>query len=238
MKFKIVNIIEFNKLNCLIKFYSIGRYLMDVYEKISKLKIIPVAVIENSDQAVPLGKALLNAGLPVLEITFRTEAAAEAIRRVSKELPNLFIGAGTILKIEQVKQAVNSGAQFIVTPGFNPKVVDYCIDNKLIIIPGLNTPSMIEWALERGITFVKFFPADLSGGPKMLKILSGPYPDMKFMPTGGVNNESMIDYLKLNNVLAVGGSWIVPKDLISSGNFEEITKRTKRALDLLHKSLG
>ncbi|MFW9949084.1 MAG: bifunctional 4-hydroxy-2-oxoglutarate aldolase/2-dehydro-3-deoxy-phosphogluconate aldolase [Candidatus Thorarchaeota archaeon] len=206
---------------------------MDVYEKFHKLKIIPVAVIDNSNQAVLLGKALVNAGLPVLEITFRTEVAAESIRKVSKELPSLFTGAGTVLKVEQVKQAINAGAQFIVTPGFNPKVVDYCVDNKITIIPGLNTPTMIEWALDRGITLVKFFPADLSGGTKMLKVLSGPYPNMKFMPTGGINNESMIEYLKLDNVLAVGGSWIVPKDLISTGNFTEITKRTKEALDII-----
>jgi Entner-Doudoroff aldolase len=206
---------------------------MDVYEKIRSLKIIPVAVIENSDQAIPLGKALISAGLPVLEITFRTEAAAEAIRKVSKELPSLFIGAGTVLKVEQVQQAIKAGAKFIVTPGFNPKVVDFCVNHNIVIIPGLNTPTMIEWALERGITFVKFFPADISGGSKMLKILSGPYPDMRFMPTGGVNNESMIEYLKLNNVLAVGGSWIVPKDLISASNFAEITRRTKEALDII-----
>ena len=211
---------------------------MEIYEKIKKLRIIPVAVIENSDQAIPLGKALIDAELPVLEVTFRTQAAAEAIRKASKALPSLFIGAGTVLKVEQVKQAVNAGAQFIVTPGFNPTIVDYCVNNKIIIIPGLNTPSMIEWALERGITFVKFFPADLSGGPKMLKILSGPYPDMRYMPTGGINNESMVEYLKLNNVLAVGGSWIVPKDLISSGNFVEITRRVKEALSILDNKLS
>ena len=211
---------------------------MDIYEKMKKLRIIPVAVIENSDHAIPLGKALIDAGLPVLEVTFRTQAAAEAIQKASKALPSLFIGAGTVLKVEQVKQAVNVGAQFIVTPGFNPTIVDYCIKNKIIIIPGLNTPSMIEWALERGITFVKFFPADISGGPKMLKILSGPYPDMRYMPTGGINNESMVEYLKLNNVLAVGGSWIVPKDLISAGNFTEITRRVKEALSILDNKLS
>jgi 2-dehydro-3-deoxyphosphogluconate aldolase/(4S)-4-hydroxy-2-oxoglutarate aldolase len=211
---------------------------MDIYEKIKKLRIIPVAVIENSDHAIPLGKALIEAGLPVLEVTFRTQAAGESIGKASKALPSLFIGAGTVLKVEQVKQAVNAGAQFIVTPGFNPTIVDFCVNNKITIIPGLNTPSMIEWALERGITFVKFFPADLSGGPKMLKILSGPYPDMRYMPTGGVNNESMVEYLKLNNVLAVGGSWIVPKDLISSGNFVEITRRVKEALSILDNQLS
>jgi 2-dehydro-3-deoxyphosphogluconate aldolase/(4S)-4-hydroxy-2-oxoglutarate aldolase len=210
---------------------------VDIYGKIRNFRIIPVAVIENADHAIPLGKALIKANLHVLEVTFRTEEAADAIRRVSQELPEIFVGAGTVLKIEQVKQAVEAGAQFIVSPGFNPKVVDYCLENKILIIPGLNTPTMIEWALERGITFVKFFPADLSGGPKMLKLLSGPYPQMRFMPTGGINNESMLEYLQLSNVLVVGGSWIVKKDLISKGKFDEITECIKEALSILDNKL-
>jgi 2-dehydro-3-deoxyphosphogluconate aldolase/(4S)-4-hydroxy-2-oxoglutarate aldolase len=210
---------------------------VDIYGKIRNFRIIPVAVIENADHAIPLGKALIKANLHVLEVTFRTEEAADAIRRVSQELPEIFVGAGTVLKIEQVKQAVEVGAQFIVSPGFNPKVVDYCLENKILIIPGLNTPTMIEWALERGITFVKFFPADLSGGPKMLKLLSGPYPQMRFMPTGGINNESMLEYLQLSNVLVVGGSWIVKKDLISKGKFDEITECIKEALSILDNKL-
>ena len=210
---------------------------MDIYEKIKGFKIIPVAVINNLKDAIPLGKALIEAGLPVLEITFRTKAAAEAIQKVSKELPEIYIGAGTVLNIEQVKKAIKAGSKFIVSPGFNPKVVDYCVENNIMIIPGLNTPTMIEWALERGITFVKFFPADLSGGPKMLKILSGPYPQMRFLPTGGVNSNSMLDYLKLPNVLVVGGSWIVKKDLISTGKFDEITKLTKEALSIIEQNL-
>jgi 2-dehydro-3-deoxyphosphogluconate aldolase/(4S)-4-hydroxy-2-oxoglutarate aldolase len=211
---------------------------MEVIQKIKMLKIIPVVIIEDKKHAIPLGKALLKAGLPVIEITFRTEAAAEAIELISKELPEIFIGAGTVLKIDQVKQAVAAGAQFIVTPGFNPKVVDYCVENNIVIIPGLNTPTMVEWALERGISLVKFYPADVSGGTKMLKLLSGPYPTMKFMPTGGVNNISMVEYLKLDNVLAVGGSWIVKKDLIASERFDEITIITKEALEILKSKLN
>jgi 2-dehydro-3-deoxyphosphogluconate aldolase/(4S)-4-hydroxy-2-oxoglutarate aldolase len=210
---------------------------MDIYEKIRGFKIIPVAVINKVEDAIPLGKALIQAGLPVLEVTFRTEAATEAIKKVCQELPEIYIGAGTVLKIEQVKQATNAGCKFIVSPGFNPKIVDYCVENNIMIIPGLNTPTMIEWALERGITFVKFFPADLSGGPKMLKTLSGPYPQMRFMPTGGVNSDTMLDYLKLPNVLVVGGSWIVKKELISSGKFKEITKLTKEALSIINQNL-
>jgi len=212
-------------------------YYMDVYEKIKELIIIPVVTINNAGHAIPLGKALLEAGLPVIEITFRTEAAAKSIKQLVKNLPELFVGAGTVLSIEQVKAAVNAGAQFIVTPGFNPQVVDYCVESNITIIPGLNTPTMVEWALERGITLVKFFPADISGGPKMLRVLSGPYPTMRFMPTGGINNNNMIEYLKLDNVIAVGGSWIVKKDLIESGKFDEITRLTKDAISLVKKEL-
>ncbi len=206
---------------------------MDVFEKIKEFKIIPVAIIDNVNDAIPLGKALIEAGLPIIEVTFRTEAAAESIKKLTSELPNLFVGAGTVLKVDQVKKAINAGALFIVTPGFNPKVVDYCIEQKIPIIPGVNTPTMVEWALDRGVNVVKFFPADLSGGPKMLRNLAGPYPDVRFMPTGGINNETLNKYLELPNVIACGGSWIVRKDLISEGKFEEIKKLTKEALSLI-----
>jgi len=209
---------------------------MDVFEKIKELKLIPVAVIDNSDKAVPLGEALIEVGLPVVEVTFRTEAAADSIKILTTELPDIFVGAGTVLKIDQVKKATMMGAQFIVTPGFNPKVVDYCIKENIPIIPGVNTPTMVEWALDRGIIVAKFFPADLSGGPKMLKSLAGPYPDMRFMPTGGINNDSLNKYLELPNVIACGGSWIVRKDLISEGKFEEIKKLTKAVLSLIKYS--
>jgi 2-dehydro-3-deoxyphosphogluconate aldolase/(4S)-4-hydroxy-2-oxoglutarate aldolase len=206
---------------------------MDIFERIKEFKIIPVATIERLDDAVPLGKTLLEAGLPVIEVTFRTEVAAKAISLLSETYPNLCVGAGTVLKVEQVKQAVNSGAQFIVTPGFNPKVVDYCVKKHIPIIPGLNTPTMVEWALERKVMVVKFFPADLSGGPRMLKNLAGPYPTMRFMPTGGINNDSLKSYLDLPNVIACGGSWIVRKDLITDGKFEEIKNLIKNALSII-----
>ncbi len=206
---------------------------MDIFEKIKELKLIPVAVIDNADNAVPLGKALIEVGLPIIEITFRTESAAESIKKLTKELPVMLVGAGTVLKVDQVKNATIAGAKFIVTPGFNPKVVDYCIQEKIPIIPGVNTPTIVEWALDRGLTVVKFFPADLSGGPKMLRSLAGPYPDMKFVPTGGINADSLKGYLKLPNVIACGGSWIVSKDLISAGKFEEIKNLTKDALRII-----
>ncbi|MFX1469021.1 MAG: bifunctional 4-hydroxy-2-oxoglutarate aldolase/2-dehydro-3-deoxy-phosphogluconate aldolase [Promethearchaeota archaeon] len=206
---------------------------MDIYEKIKELKIIPVAIIDNLDNAVPLGKILIDAGLPIIEVTFRTETAAESIKKLTKELPVMLVGAGTVLKVDQVKNAIKAGAQFIVTPGFNPKVVDYCIEEKVPIIPGVNTPTMVEWALDRGLTIIKFFPADLSGGPKMLKSLAGPYPDARFVPTGGINADSLKNYLELPNVIACGGSWIVSKDLISAGKFEEIKNLTVNALRLI-----
>lgn len=211
---------------------------IDIIKKIGELKLIPVVIIENSENAIPLGQALIETGLPIIEITFRTQAAEQSISDLTNEISDLFVGAGTVLKIEQVKKAVNAGARFIVTPGFNPKIVDYCIDNRIPIIPGVNTPSMVEWALDKGLKIVKFFPANLSGGTKMLKSLAGPYPEMKFIPTGGINNECLIDYLKLSNVFACGGSWIVKKDLISSGQFEEIKRLTKNALTLIKSEIG
>ena len=211
---------------------------MEVIKKMEKIKIIPVAVIEDSENAIPLGKALLDANLPVAEVTFRTEAAAESISRLRKEFPDMLVGAGTILKIEQVKAAIEAGSEFIVTPGFNPTVVDYCVDNKIPIVPGLNAPSFIEWGLERGLNHFKFYPAGISGGPRMLQLLSGPYPSVKFMPTGGVNNQTLIEYLKLDNVFACGGSWIVKKDLINNKNFKEITKRTREAVSLVSSEIG
>ena len=204
-----------------------------IKERISELKLVPVAVINRVEDALPLAKALLDAGLPLIEITFRTEAAKESIKKIVETYPEILVGAGTVLTIEQVKDAVEVGCKFIVTPGFNPTVVDYCVENKILIIPGLNTPTFIEWALERGISLTKFYPAGASGGTKFIKLMAGPYPTMKFMPTGGVNNDTMLDYLKLSNVSATGGSWIVHKDLINARKFDEIREKTKQALELL-----
>ncbi|MHA1255878.1 MAG: bifunctional 4-hydroxy-2-oxoglutarate aldolase/2-dehydro-3-deoxy-phosphogluconate aldolase [Promethearchaeota archaeon] len=211
---------------------------MSIIDRIEKLKIIPVAVINNVEDALPLGNALLEAGLPVIEVTFRTAAAAESISILKKEKPDMLVGAGTVLKIEQLKNAVAAGAEFIVSPGFNPTVVDYCVNNDILIVPGLNSPTFIEWGLERGLNHFKFFPADISGGPRMLQLLAGPYPTVKFMPTGGINNTTIIEYLKLKNVFACGGSWIVKKDLIAEGKFDEITRLTSEVVSLVKKELS
>jgi len=210
---------------------------MDVIKRIGSLKLIPVAVIEKEDKVIPLGSVLFEAGLPVLEITFRTLSAAKSISLLKKEFPEMLIGAGTVLKIDQIKTAVQAGAQFIVTPGFNPTIIDFCIERDIIIVPGVDSPSFIEWGLEKGLDVFKFFPADLSGGIKMLNALSGPYPSVRFMPTGGINDKNLIEYLKLKNVIACGGSWIVKKELISLGNFEEIKRLIKRALSLIKSEL-
>jgi len=202
----------------------------EVLVKIGELGLVPVVKIENANDAIPLGKALLAGGLPVAEITFRTAAAEEAIATLHAELPELFLGAGTVLTVEQAQKAVKAGASFIVSPGFNPKVVDYCVENNVPITPGINSPTQIEMALERGLEVVKFFPAEASGGVKMLKAMAAPYGAISFIPTGGINQNNVNTYLAFPKVLACGGSWMVKADLISSGQFDEITRLTKEAV--------
>jgi len=204
-----------------------------VLEKIGDLGIVPVVKIENAKDAVLLGKALLEGGLPIAEITLRTEAAEEAIEKLTKELPDILVGAGTVLSIEQVKKAVDAGAKFIVSPGFNPKVVEYCVNNNIPVTPGCSNPSDIEMALEYGLEVVKFFPAEASGGLPVLKAVSAPYGNMKFIPTGGINSKNINEYLKFDKVLACGGSWMVKADLISNGKFDEITALTREAVNTM-----
>ena len=191
--------------------------------------LIPVIAIEEAAEALPLGRTLLESGLPIIEITFRTKAAAAAIRQLAK-LSELMLGAGTVLSTDQVQEARDAGAQFMVTPGFNPKVVDYCVNNSIPIVPGVCTPTEIEAALEYGLDVLKFFPAQSMGGIKSLKAFSGPYSKVKFIPTGGINTTNVCDYLNLPNVLACGGSWMVSKELISSRNYTEISRLTREAV--------
>ena len=205
----------------------------EILERIGELGIIPVVKIEKAEDALPLGRALIDGDLPIAEITFRTSAAEESIKILTGELPNLLVGAGTILTIEQVKKAVSAGAKFIVSPGFNPRVVDYCMENNIPVTPGINNPTQIEMALMRGIEVVKYFPAEASGGLPLLKSMSAPYTGIKFIPTGGINQNNLCSYLSDNKVLACGGSWMVKVDLISSGNFNEITRLTKEAVSVM-----
>ena len=204
-----------------------------ILEKIGELGIVPVVKIEKAEDALPLGKALIDGDLPIAEITFRTSAAEESIKTLTRELPNLLVGAGTVLTVEQTKKAVSAGAKFIVSPGFNPRVVDYCIKNSIPVTPGINNPTQIEMALERGIEVVKFFPAEASGGLSLLKSMSAPYTGIKFIPTGGINQDNLCAYLSNNKVHACGGSWMVKANLISSGNFAEITRLTQEAISIM-----
>jgi len=207
----------------------------ETLKKLGEIGVIPVVKIEKASDAVNLGKALLAGELPVTEITFRTAAAEEAIRNLVRHLPELLVGAGTILTVEQAKIAIAAGAKFIVTPGYNPKVVDYCISEKVPITPGISSPSEIEMALERGLDVVKFFPAGASGGLDFLKAIAAPYGSIRFVPTGGVDPSNLREYLSFNRVHAVGGTWIAREATISAGNFAEITQLAREAVSL---SLG
>ena len=210
-----------------------GEQMDKTLKRIGELGITPVVKIEKAEDALPLGKALIDGSLPIAEITFRTSAAEDSIKILAKGLPELLVGAGTVLKIDQVKRAVSIGAKFIVSPGFNPKVVDYCIENSIPVIPGINNPTQIEMALERGIKLVKFFPAEASGGLALLKSMSAPYNEIKFIPTGGINPDNLCNYLSHPKVHAVGGSWMVKANIISSGNFNEISRLTKEAISTM-----
>jgi 2-dehydro-3-deoxyphosphogluconate aldolase/(4S)-4-hydroxy-2-oxoglutarate aldolase len=202
----------------------------DVLKTIGELGIVPVVKILDAKDAVPLGEALMAGDLPVAEITFRTDAAEQAIKRLSAELPDLLIGAGTVLSMDQAKKAVAAGARFIVSPGFNPSVVDYCVKNNIPVTPGVNSPTTIEMALERDLKVLKFFPAEASGGLPYLKALSGPYGGVTFIPTGGVNAGNLAQYLASPLIHACGGTWIARADTIASGNFAEITQLARQAV--------
>ena len=180
-----------------------------VLEEISKIGIVPVIALDHVEDAAPLAKALINGGLPCAEVTFRTDAAEESIRIMSEQFPEMLVGAGTVLTTEQVDRAVNAGAKFIVSPGLNPKVVKYCVEKGIPVTPGCANPSDVEVAIELGLEVVKFFPAEALGGIKMLKALSGPFPQVKFMPTGGISESNYKNYLELENVFCVGGSWML-----------------------------
>jgi len=202
----------------------------EVLKKISDVGIVPVVKLDSPDQAVPLGKALLEGDIPVAEITFRTDAAEESIKKLTAELPKLLVGAGTVTTIDQAKRAISAGASFLVSPGFNPAVVKYCVDNNIPITPGINNPSQIEQGLELGLSVLKFFPAEQSGGLEMLKAFAGPYGNVKYIPTGGIGIKNLSDYLSFNKVLAVGGSWMVKPELIAAGKYDEITRLCKEAM--------
>ena len=202
----------------------------EVLKQIGAYGVVPVVKIDNVEDALPLGKALIDGGLPLAEITFRTAAAEEAIRVMAKAYPEMLIGAGTVLTTEQVDKAVAAGAKFIVSPGLNPKIVSYCVSKNIPITPGCSNPSDIEAAIELGLDVVKFFPAEACGGLNAIKAMSAPYGGIKFMPTGGISEKNINEYLAFNKILACGGSWMVKDALIKEGKFDEITAMTKAAV--------
>lgn len=210
----------------------------DTLKQIGSTGIVPVVVLNKADDAEPLAQALVNGGLPCAEVTFRTDAAEESIRRIAKKFPEMFVGAGTVLTTEQADRAVGAGAKFIVSPGLNPKVVEHCLKKGYPITPGIMTPTELEMALGFGLDVVKFFPAENAGGLKMIKAMSAPYTMMKFMPTGGINATNVRDYLACNKILACGGSWMVKGDLISAGDFAEIEKLTREAAAIVKEIRG
>jgi len=207
----------------------------EIQNRIKALRIIPVVIMDDAANAVSLAESLLEGGLPCAEITFRTADAAETIKRLS-QYREILLGAGTVLSVDHVKAAVDSGALFIVSPGFNPKVVGYCVDHKIPVFPGVCTPTEIEMGLEFGLDILKFFPAESFGGLKTLKAVSAPYGQVKFIPTGGINERNICDYLAFNKVIACGGSWMVPRELISEGRFREITQLVSEAVMIVNKT--
>ncbi len=205
----------------------------DVVKQLSLIGIVPVIKIENADDAKSLAKALIDGGLPCAEVTFRTACAKEAIAIISKEYPDMIVGAGTVLTKAQVDDAIEAGAKFIVSPGFNPEIVKYCQSKGCPIVPGINNPSGIEAALELGLKTVKFFPAEQSGGLAMIKAMSAPYGGVTFMPTGGVSPANVNDYLAFNKIVCCGGSWMVKPEMIAAGDFDGITKLVREAVDTM-----
>lgn len=210
------------------------RIRMDaILEQISKIGIVPVVKIDRAEDALPLAKALCAGGLPCAEVTFRTGAAAEAIKIMTTNFPDMCVGAGTVLNAANVDAAIASGAKFIVSPGLNPNTVKYCMSKGITITPGTSTPSDIEQAIEMGLEVVKFFPAEQSGGVAKIKAMAAPYVNMKFMPTGGINAKNINSYLEFPKIIACGGSWMVPADLINAGEWDKIEQLTREAVQTM-----
>lgn len=208
---------------------------MTVLDELGRHRLLPVLVIDRADDAPPLANALVAGGLPVMEVTFRTAAAEEAIRRVAAR-GDVLVGAGTVLSVELVKRAVDAGARYMVTPGFDPQVVEYCLAQGIPITPGTITPTDLSAALAMGVTTVKFFPAETFGGIRALRAVAAPFGMMRFVPTGGITPANLTDYLAFGPVLAVGGSWLATKDLLAAGRFDEIERLTAEAVALVRSA--
>ena len=208
-----------------------------ILDILGKTGIIPVIKIDDAEKAVPLARALLAGHIPCIEITFRTSAGEEAIRRIQREVPEILLGAGTILTTDQVDRALDAGAQFLVSPGYNSRVVKHAIKENILMIPGCSTPSDMEQAIEANIDIIKFFPAEQAGGLDYIKAVSAPYSMLSFVPTGGINLQNLAKYLSFKKVLACGGSWIAEPELINTGNYEQITALSKEAVEIAKKAI-
>lgn len=202
----------------------------DLFKLFHNIGLVPVVKIDDAAKAVPLAKAMIKGGLPVAEITFRTAAAEQAIKNITTECPEMLVGAGTVINPELAKKAVSAGATFVVSPGLNEETVKWCIENNVPVVPGVCTPSDVEKGLSLGLDVLKFFPAEASGGVNMLNNLAGPFPQVKFMTTGGISTKNLAEYAKCKNVLAIGGSWMVKPELIESENWDEITRLCEEAV--------
>ena len=209
-----------------------------ILEEISNIGVVPVVAIDHKYDAAPLADALTKGGLPCAEVTFRTPAAEESIRIMADQFPDMLLGAGTVLTTEQADRAIAAGAKFIVSPGFNPKVVSHCIEKNIPITPGICTPSEAEQAIENGLEVVKFFPAEPAGGLKMIKAMAAPYTGLKFMPTGGINATNVKEYLAYDKILGCGGSWMVKGSLVEAGEFDKIEAMTKEAVEIVKEVRG
>ncbi len=205
---------------------------MNITEQIQNLAVVPVVVLEDAESALPLAKALCEGGLPCAEVTFRTKAAEKSIEIMTEAFPDMLVGAGTVLTTEQIDQAVKAGAKFIVSPGFDPEIVDYCISKNIPVFPGCITPSEVAQAVKRGLKVIKFFPAEQFGGIAAIKALAAPYTDIKFMPTGGIGPGNLENYLLNDKIIACGGSWMVKGNLIKEGKFDDIRLLTAEAVKL------
>ena len=207
-----------------------------ILKQIEETGIVPVVVLNDAKDAEPLAQALCDGGLPCAEVTFRTDAAEESIGIMTEKFPDMLIGACTVLTTEQVDRAVAAGAEFIVSPGLNPKVVKYCVDKGILIIPGCANPSDVEQAIEYGLEAVKFFPAEQAGGLAYIKAIAAPYVSMKFMPTGGINPDNVKAYLAYDRILACGGSWMVKSGFINAGEFDKIKAMVEEAVEIVKES--
>lgn len=209
-----------------------------VFEQMEKSGIIPVTTVTDAKDAPLLARALLEGGIRIAEITYRTEKASDAIAAISAECPEILPGAGTVLKIGQAKEAIASGARFIVSPGFDAEITDYCLERNVAVIPGVATASEITAAVKSGLKILKLFPAELLGGVRFVDAMSGPFPEVRFVPTGGITAENARAYLQRKNILAVGGSWIVQKEFIQEKKWEIITAEAEKALINIRHSGG